>query len=147
MLVEDFKKYINNSLKKIQEDMAKQVEGHKEEVQKFLKELWENTSKQMKEMNKTIQDLKMEVETIKKSQRETTLEIENLGKRTRVIDASITNRIQELEERILGTEDTIENIDTTIKEKKMHKNPNSKHPGNPGHNEKTKPKDNRYRRD
>ena len=60
----------------------------------------ENTSKQVKELNKTIQDLKMEVATIKKSRRETTLEIENLGKKTRVIDASITNRIQEIEERI-----------------------------------------------
>jgi hypothetical protein len=31
-----------------------------------------------------------------------TLEIENLGKRTGVIDTSITNRIQEIEERISG---------------------------------------------
>jgi hypothetical protein len=29
----------------------------------------------------------------------------------------------------------------------MQKSPNSKHPGNPGHNEKTKPKDNRYARE
>jgi hypothetical protein len=35
----------------------------------------------------------MEVETIKKSQRETTLELENLGKRSGTIDANITNRI------------------------------------------------------
>ena len=28
----------------------------------------------------------------------------------------------------------------------MQKAPNPKHSGNPGHNEKTKPKDNRYRR-
>ena len=46
----------------------------------------------------------MEVETIKKSQRETTLETENLGKKSGAIDASITNGIQELEERILGAE-------------------------------------------
>ena len=58
----------------------------------------------------------MEIETIKKSQRETTLELENLGKRSGVIDASITNRIQEIEERIKEAEDTIENIDTTVKE-------------------------------
>jgi hypothetical protein len=32
----------------------------------------------MKDLNKTFQELKMEIETIKKSQRETTLEIENL---------------------------------------------------------------------
>ena len=42
----------------------------------------------------------MEVEIIKKSQRETTLEIETLGKRSGVIDAIITNRIQGIEERI-----------------------------------------------
>jgi hypothetical protein len=38
----------------------------------------------------------MELETIKKSQRETTLELENLGKRSGVLDASITNTIQEI---------------------------------------------------
>jgi hypothetical protein len=58
----------------------------------------------------------MELQTIKKSQRETTLELENLGKRPGVLDVSITNRIQEREERISGAEDTIENIDTTVKE-------------------------------
>jgi hypothetical protein len=70
----------------------------------------------VKELNTTIQDLKMEVETIKKSQRETTLEIENVGKRSGVIDVSINNRIQAIEERISGAEDSIENIDTTVKE-------------------------------
>ena len=63
----------------------------------------------------------MEVETIKKSQRETTLEIENLGRRSGVIDASITNRIQKIKERISGAEDTIENIDTTFRENTKHK--------------------------
>jgi predicted nucleic acid-binding Zn-ribbon protein len=70
----------------------------------------------VKELNKTIQDLKMEGETIKKTQRETTLEIETLGKKSEAIDASITNRIQEMEERISGAEDSIENMKTTIKE-------------------------------
>ena len=56
----------------------------------------------------------MEVETIKKSQRETTLEIETLGKKSGTIDASITNRIEEVEERISGAEYFIVNIDTTI---------------------------------
>jgi hypothetical protein len=58
----------------------------------------------------------VELETIKKSQRETALELENLGERSGVIDASITNRTQEIEERNSGAEDTIENIDTTVKE-------------------------------
>jgi chromosome segregation ATPase len=96
-------------------------------------------------LNKTIQDLKIEVETIKKSQRETTLEIEILGKKSGAIDASITNRIQDVKERISGAENTIENVDTTIKKCKMKKNPNPKHPGNPGHKEKNKLNDNRYR--
>ena len=47
MLVEDFKKGINNSLKEIQENTAKQVEVFKEEAQKYLKELQENTAKQV----------------------------------------------------------------------------------------------------
>ena len=58
----------------------------------------------------------MNIETIKKSQKEITLQIENLGKSPGAIDASITNRIQEIEERILSTEDSIENMDTTVKE-------------------------------
>ena len=58
----------------------------------------------------------MEVETIKKTQRETTLEMEILGKKSGNIDMSISNRIQEMEEKISGSEDSIENISTTIKE-------------------------------
>ena len=45
----------------------------------------------------------------------TTLEIENLEKKSWAIDANISNRIQEIEGRISGAEDKIENIDTTIK--------------------------------
>jgi prefoldin subunit 5 len=117
MLVEDFKKGIDNSLKEIQENMAKQVEVLKKKAQKSLKELQENTTKQMMELNKTIQDLKLEVETLKKTQRETTQEIEILGKKSGTIDASISNRIQEMEKRILGEKNSMEIMDTTIKEK------------------------------
>ena len=116
MMVEDIKKEFNNSLKEIQENTAKQVEDIKEEAQKSLKELQENTTKQVMELNKTIQDLKREVDTIKKTQSEATLEIETLGKKSGTIDASISNRIQEMKERISGAEDSIENIGTTIKE-------------------------------
>jgi hypothetical protein len=44
------------------------------------------------------------------------LQIENLGKKFGTIDASISNRMQEMEERISGAEDSRENISTTIKE-------------------------------
>ena len=55
VMMEDYNKDINNSLKLIQE----------------------NTSKWVKELNQTIQYLNTEVETIKKSQRVTTLETEH----------------------------------------------------------------------
>ncbi|KAL6088664.1 hypothetical protein STEG23_010198 [Scotinomys teguina] len=44
------------------------------------------------------------------------LEIEKLSKRSGNTDASITNRIQEMEDRISNVEDTIEEIDSTVKE-------------------------------
>ena len=71
----------------------------------------------------------MEIETIKKSEMETILEIENLGKRS-----GMTNRIQE---RISSPEDTIEIIDTTFKEYAKGKRLLTQHPGNPGHSKKT----------
>ena len=49
-------------------------------------------------MNKTILAIKREVLTIKKTQIEATLEIETLEKKSGTIDASISNRIHEMEE-------------------------------------------------
>ncbi|KAL6087923.1 hypothetical protein STEG23_014461 [Scotinomys teguina] len=43
-------------------------------------------------------------------------EIEKLSKPSGNIDASITNRIQEMEDRISNVEDTIEKIDSSVKE-------------------------------
>jgi hypothetical protein len=45
MLIGDFKKDINNSFKEIQDNIGKQVAALKEETQKFIKELQENTIK------------------------------------------------------------------------------------------------------
>jgi polyhydroxyalkanoate synthesis regulator phasin len=66
MLVGEFKKEINNSFKEIQENIAKQLEILKEETKKRHKELQESKGKKVKELNKTIQVLKMKVETIKR---------------------------------------------------------------------------------
>ena len=54
IMMENFKKVI-------QENAGKQLEAFKEETQISLRELQENTIKQVMELNKTIQDLKMEV--------------------------------------------------------------------------------------
>jgi DNA anti-recombination protein RmuC len=60
LIMEDFTKGIKNSLKEIQENTGKQLKAPKEETQKTLKELLEKTIKQVKELNRTMQDLKME---------------------------------------------------------------------------------------
>ena len=44
-------------------------------------------------MSKTIQDLKVEIKTINKTQAEEILEMENLEKKTGTIDTRITNRL------------------------------------------------------
>ena len=109
MMVEDIKKGFNNSRKEIQENTAKELQVLKEKQKnttkqlEVLKEKQENT--QVMEMNKTILDLIREVDTMKKTQSEATLEIETLGKKSGTIDASISNKIQEIEERISGAED------------------------------------------
>ena len=51
----------------------------------------------MKQTFQTVQDLKTEVETIKKTQTERILEMENLGKRTGATESRIVNRIPELQ--------------------------------------------------
>ena len=76
----------------------------------------------MKDLFKEVQDLKVEVQTIMKTQIEATLEMKNLGKRSRIRDVSISNRIQEIEERNSGVKDTIEEIDTTVNENSKHEN-------------------------
>ena len=115
MMLEDLKKEIH-------ENTGKQLEAFKKETPKCLKELQENSIKQEIEVNKNMQDLKRKIEKIKKTQRQTTLEIETLGKKSGTIDANISNKIQEMEERISGAEDSIGNMDTTIKENANCKN-------------------------
>ena len=44
------------------------------------------------------------------------LYMENLGKQMETTAGSVTNRIQEVEERITGAEDTIEEIKSLVKE-------------------------------
>ena len=45
-------------------------------------------------------DLKNEIRSIKKTKTEGTLDMENLGKQWGTTDASITNKVQDMEERI-----------------------------------------------
>jgi hypothetical protein len=75
----------------------------------------------LKELIKAAQDLKVEVETIKKTQIEANLKMESLGERLGITDVSITSRIQEKEERISGVEDMVVEIGTTVEENSKYK--------------------------
>ena len=81
----------------------------------------------------------MEVETIKKSQRETTLDIEIRNHRCEHQKQNTRDGRENLRCRRFHRENAHNNQSKC----KMQKDPNSKHPGNPGHNEKTKPTENR----
>jgi hypothetical protein len=59
----------------------KMIEAFKEDINNSLKEIQENTIRQVKKLNKIVQDLNMEIETKKKSQMEATLEMDIPGKR------------------------------------------------------------------
>jgi hypothetical protein len=73
--------------------LTKIIESFKEDINNSLKEIQENTGKQVKESNKVIQDIIVKVETIKKTQMEANLEMENLGKSSGITDVIITSRI------------------------------------------------------
>jgi DNA-binding Lrp family transcriptional regulator len=77
----------------------------------------------------------MEIETIKKSQREATLEIESPGKSLGVTSARITNRIQEIEKNLRHRRYHKRYWHRRQRKYKVQKALNSKHPGNSGHNE------------
>ena len=64
--IEAFDEEISKYLFKIQEDRIKQV--FKKETNKYER-IQENAIKQVKEMNKTVQDLKMEINVIRKQKR------------------------------------------------------------------------------
>jgi hypothetical protein len=54
-------------------------------------------------------------------QKDTNLDMENVGKSSGITDVSIVIRIQEIEERISGIEATVEEIDTFVKAKHKKK--------------------------
>ena len=64
--IEAFDEEISKYLFKIQEDRIKQA--FKKETNKYER-IQENATKQVKEMNKTVQDLKMEINVIQKTKK------------------------------------------------------------------------------
>lgn len=79
----------------------------------LLRNVKKNKVVQLTEMNKTVLNLKMEIEILKKTQTEGTLKMQNLGKAAGITNDSITNRMQEMKDKILGIEDLVEEIDSS----------------------------------
>ena len=99
------------------------------------------------ELKKTIQDLKREVETIKKNPKR-----DNSGDRNPSKEIRNHRCEHQQQNRRDGRENLLrcrrfhrEHGHNNKRKCKMQKDPNTKHPRNPGHNEKTKPMDNRNR--
>ncbi len=111
-VIDALKQHIKNALTEMDEKYNRKFE----ELNKSVNDTLENQGKTIKQIMETVQDLKTEMEAKKKTQTEGRLDMENLSKQTESTDTSITNRIQELEERISDSEDTIEKINTLIKE-------------------------------
>lgn len=94
----DFRKVVINMFKDI-----------KEAMNKSLNEEQENTEKQLNEVLKTVQEMKVEIESLKKTKTETKQEMKNLECQTQTSEVSLTKR---MEKRTLG----IEEMDTSVKE-------------------------------
>lgn len=69
-----------------------------------------------------IQNPREEREPIKTTQTEGNLEMKKLGTQTGTDKARLTNKIEEMEERITGIEDSIKEMDITVKENMKSKN-------------------------
>ena len=59
-------------------------------------------------MNKIVQDMKVEIESMKKTQMEVNLEMKCWGIQGGTSEASLTNKLPYMKERLSGNEDKIE---------------------------------------
>ena len=100
----------NKKIEEMSKEMEEKYTKKFEEMSKSVNEILGNQEKTIKQVMETVQDLKTEMESMKKSQIQGQLAMENLGKQTETSETSITNRIQEIEERISDSEDTIEKL-------------------------------------
>lgn len=87
--------------------------------------------------------MKMEIESINKTQTEGMLEMKILGTWTGTTEVRFTNIIQAMKEGILGMEDTTEEVNTSVKKYvESKKNLTQKHAENLGCYEEIKPENN-----
>lgn len=66
--------------------------------------------KQREEIIKTVQDMKVDIESLKKTQVEIELETESLGSQTKTSEISLTNTIEDIKD----IEDMVEEMDIPV---------------------------------
>ena len=93
----------------------KKKDSLKEMEEKTNKKNWKKSTNLLKKAIKQMKE-RIQIETIKKTQTEGILEMENMRKHSGTTNASINSRIQVIEERLSSAEDTIKEIDLSVKE-------------------------------
>ena len=97
---------LKNNLKRMFEILKDEMRNSLKEMEEKTKywkkstNLLKTTKIAIKYMKETIQDLKTEIETIKKTQAEGIIETEIMRKLSETRNASIKSKIKEMEERI-----------------------------------------------
>ena len=158
MLLEDFQEEINKSLKEIQENIGKQVKELKEKTQNSLKSLHGNkqTGKGIEQNHPGSKNRSRNKKRYHKGRQLWRQKTQERGQELQMQASPTKYKRQKGESQV---QKTIEIINTTVKDNAKcktkqnnnnnnnnnNKTPKPKHPGNPGKNEKTTPKDNRYR--
>ena len=110
-MMKAFKEEVKNSLT----EMAKKHKQKLEEIKKSLKGTQENTFKQSNRWSKHFEQFNID-EALKKPKTKGIQDKENLGKWKETTEQSLSNIIQEMKERILRVEDTINEVDSIVKE-------------------------------
>lgn len=84
-------------------------------MNKCLNEDCADLKKQLQEITKKIQDNK-EIKSLKKTQSEINLERKDSVHQTKASEVSLTSRLKDTEKRISNLEDTVEDMDSSVKE-------------------------------
>lgn len=65
--------------------------------------------------------MKIEVKSLKKTQIEIKLKMKSPGCQTKISEVNLTNRLKDVEERISGLEEKVEEINSSVKENMIQK--------------------------
>lgn len=81
-----------------------------EDMDKSLTEVCENTK--MKQNNEKVEDIKVEIESLRKTNWN---KAGTFKAKQKTSEVNLTNKVQDMEERISGVEDKVEETDTLVK--------------------------------